>query len=275
MTSDPRSRLVGIAPPYLAGGPADYQEVLHLLRRDHGWFVTTHGHGVRALSPCGRVKIHEARWSTNGPALILSEEAPDSSLLWYATISRHTPVEFVLPAVAVLAAALRDGPQTPHSPPNGDAEVDFERWSPAPGWTVTFSGEDYQVHDPPDTLASFVLRRPGPGESSFPRQQEPGYSFFGGPEDSPHHWSAEFSPGSPPAVVAAMYRAVADPAPVVRRPAEVPPFHWPHATIVPLAAPAPARRIAAATRTTTAPPQPPTVKPAKEPAQSPARRRTR
>ncbi|MGW3228649.1 hypothetical protein [Kitasatospora sp. NPDC001095] len=274
MTSDPRSRLVAIAPPYLAGGPADFKEVLHTLRHDHGWLVTTHGHGVQAVSPCNRAKVHEARWSSTRPALTLSAELLDGSLLWHATISRHTPVEFVLPTVAALAVALREDPHWPGSPFDRDVSISLGRWAPAPGWRVTHSG-GYEIHDPPDALASFALRELHSGESSDPRHQAPGYSFFGGPEDSPHHWSAEFSPSSPSVVVAAMYRAVADPAPVVRRPAEVPPYHWPHATIAPLAAPAPARRIAAATRTTAAPSKPPAVKPPGEAGQPTSRRQTR
>ncbi|MFF2957016.1 DUF317 domain-containing protein [Kitasatospora sp. NPDC057965] len=271
----PRPQLVAVTPRYLAGGPADYRGELHHLAREHGWSVAAavHRHGDRATSPCHRAKVYEARLSTRGPALSIDVQDTEERPLWHAAITRHTPGEVVRPALTALAQALRDDPPGDRNPRAIAAPPDLASWSPAPGWLSFRDNDGILVHQAPDALATLVVREPAdPAPSAHP----PGtvYAFTGGPQDSRHSWSAEFSSTTPPAIIAAMYRALADPEPLVRRPIEVPPHHWPHATITTLTPPMPARFAAAHLRSTAIAPHP---VPAAELAQTPAaaRRRTR
>ncbi|MGW2544718.1 hypothetical protein ACWC5I_28530 [Kitasatospora sp. NPDC001574] len=233
--------LVHVSPPYLAGGPYDFNRARALLANDHGWIRVEHMNGVReARSPCGRALVSDPR---RGDDRVLTiDVASAGQLRWRAAITAHTPEEISLTLVDTTARLLAEHPERAAGPV--DPADAYRPRDPAPGWSLVFDHPDVEFHSSPDGLAAFAARRALPTDTAGPRADPPGTYLIGGPGLSPHRWSVTLSTGAPPELVDLLHTEFTHPGPVRRSANTVPAHHLPYVTIRSIDEPSPARAAA-------------------------------
>lgn len=238
MSTDPfhgldPSQTVKVLPRYLAGpGPVDLHSIWPL-PFDKDWTLHQSQQGpAQAVSPCLRLfASYEPKLETRerGTWTITANRVAFGSPAWQVTFDAMTPTEVLRDAHTRLLDLYQADPPHDHRWLHGDAKP-YEAYGQllANGWRHTVKREGTQVFGSPDGFGKVMHRWDTTGPDG------PAWRAMAGHPIEPL-WRAQFSPGAPTALAAALTASLLSTEPVTRRVQDIPchtrqHLHFVHAT---------------------------------------------